>query len=183
MSAPTLFSPITVGDNTLDHRIVLAPLTRLRNTVEGVPQPHCVEYYKQRATKNGLLITEATIISPATIAYPFAPGIYTDDQVEGWKKVVDAVHAKGGIIFNQLWHLGRAGMTNTVSASAIPIGGKGIFGGDHDVPRAMTFDEISSTIQDFANAAKNAIKAGFDGILVYTVQTTNVDKTLAFYFF
>lgn len=167
MSVPTLFSPITIGNHILNHRIVLAPLTRLRNTEDGVPQAHCVEYYQQRATKNGLLITEGTIISSASIGYPFAPGIYTDKQVEGWKKVVEAVHAKGGIIFSQLWHIGRAGITNTVSASAIPIGGKNVFGKDNDIPRALSIDEISSTIQDYANAAKNAIKAGFDGKVVF----------------
>lgn len=165
MSVPTLFSPITVGEHILNHRIALAPLTRLRNTEDGVPQAHCVEYYQQRATKNGLLITEATIISPASLGYTFAPGIYTDKQVEGWKKVVEAVHAKGGIVFNQLWHLGRAGTANTVSASAVPIEGKTIWGTDYDTPRALTVDEISATIRDFANAAKNAVlKAGFDGI-------------------
>lgn len=95
MSSPTLFSPITIGDYTLDHRIVLAPLTRLRNTDQGVPQAHCVEYYQQRTTKNGLLIAEGTKISPVGGAgYTNAPGIYTDKQVKGWKKVVDAVHAK-----------------------------------------------------------------------------------------
>lgn len=167
MSVPTLFSPITIGNHILNHRIVLAPLTRLRNTEDGVPQAHCVEYYQQRATKNGLLITEGIIISSPSIGYPFAPGIYTDEQVEGWKKVVEAVHAKGGIIFSQLWHLGRAGIAKTVSASAIPIGGKNVFGKDNDVPHALSFDEISSTIQDYANAAKNAIKAGFDGKVVF----------------
>lgn len=163
MSAGTLFSPITVGNHILNHRIVLAPLTRLRNTEDGVPQEHCVEHYQQRATKNGLLISEATIISPASTGYKFAPGIYTDNQVDGWKKVVDAVHARSGIIFCQLWHIGRAGSVNNVSASAIPIQGLSMWGTAHEVPHALTVDEIKSTIQDYAKAAKNAIKAGFDG--------------------
>lgn len=164
MTVTTLFSPITVGNHILNHRIVLAPLTRLRNTEDGVPQAHCVEYYQQRATKNGLLITEGTLISDASTGYTFAPGIYTDKQIEGWKKVVEAVHAKEGIIFSQLWHVGRAGATNTVSASSIPIQGTSMWGKDHDIPHALTVEEIVSTIRDYANAAKNAIKAGFDGI-------------------
>lgn len=166
MSAPTIFSPITIGNHILNHRIVLAPLTRLRNTEDGVPQAHGVEYYRQRATQNGLLISEATIISPASLGYTFAPGIYTEQQVEGWKKVVEAVHTKGGIIFCQLWHIGRTGPTNTVSASAIPISGTSMWGKDYDIPHSLTADEILSTIQDYANAAKNAIKAGFDGMVL-----------------
>lgn len=158
-----LFSPITVGNHSLAHRIVLAPLTRLRNTDDGVPQEHCVEYYEQRATENGLLISEATKISLDNKGYTFAPGIYTDAQIEGWKKVVEAVHRKKGIMFCQLWHVGRAGSTDTVSASAVPIKGKTLFGTEPDVPRSLTIDEIQSTYKDFADAARNAIKAGFDG--------------------
>lgn len=170
MSPPVLLSPIKVGDHTLDHRIVLAPLTRLRNTEQGVPQDHCIEYYEQRATKNGLLISEATVISPVTDGYKFAPGIYTDEQIEGWRKVVDAVHAKGGVIFLQLWHLGRAVSSQNlpdgnypVSASAVAISGTGVFGTEYEVPHALTVDEIQDTIKDYATAAKNSIKAGFDG--------------------
>lgn len=170
MSQPVLLSPIKIGDHTLDHRIVLAPLTRLRNTADGVPQDHCTDYYVQRTTKNGLLISEATVISPVTDGYKFAPGIYTEHQIEGWKKVVDAVHAKGGVIFLQLWHLGRAVSSKDlppgnypVSASEIAISGTGVFGTEYEVPHALTVDEIQDTIQDFANAAKNSTKAGFDG--------------------
>lgn len=168
MSTPTLLSPITVGEHILDHRIVLAPLTRLRNTDQGVPQAHCVEYYQQRTTKNGLLIAEGTKISSVGGAgYTNAPGIYTDKQVKGWRKVVDAVHAKGGIMFNQLWHVGRTGDKNTVGASPIPLRGKNVWGNDPDIPHELTYAEIKSTIRDFANAAKNAITAGFDGNSVF----------------
>lgn len=170
MSQPALLSPIKIGDHTLDHRVVLAPLTRLRNTEEGVPQDHCVVYYEQRATKNGLLISEATVISPVTDGYKFAPGIYTDKQIEGWKKVVDAVHAKGGVIFLQLWHLGRTVSSKNlpagnypVSCSAIAISGTSAFGTEYEVPHALTVDEIQDTIQDYCTAAKNAFRAGFDG--------------------
>ncbi|KAG4065389.1 hypothetical protein HA402_002787 [Bradysia odoriphaga] len=176
MSIPTLFSPITVGNHDLNHRIVLAPLTRLRNTEDGIPQDQCVEYYRQRTTKNGLLISEGTFISPANNGYPFAPGIYTDSQVEGWKRVTGAVHEKGGIIFNQLWHVGRTGATSTVSASAIPINGKNVWGQEYDVPHALSIDEIKSTIRDYANAAKNAIRAGFDGVELHAAYGYLIDQ-------
>lgn len=172
MTEPVLLSPIKVGEHLLDHRVVLAPLTRLRCTEEGVPQAHVAEYYEQRSTKNGLLVSEATVISPVTDGYKYAPGIYTDKQVEGWRQVVESVHAKGGVIFIQLWHIGRAVSSKLipkgfypVSASAIPIQGQSIFGFEYDVPHALTVSEIKSTIQDYVTAAKNAIKAGFDGEL------------------
>ncbi|KAI8344281.1 hypothetical protein BC941DRAFT_408218 [Chlamydoabsidia padenii] len=174
MTVPTLLSPIKIGENTLEHRVVLAPLTRLRNTEEGIIQDHVVEYYTQRATKGGLLLTEATLISPSAGGYKYAPGIYTDEQVEGWRKVTDAVHAKGAVIYNQLWHIGRATHSSClpnnqlpVAASAIAIKGKNLFGDDFEVPHALTVDEIKDLVQDFANAAQNALKAGFDGIEVH----------------
>ncbi|KAG4074212.1 hypothetical protein HA402_015515 [Bradysia odoriphaga] len=183
MSRPALLSPIKIGDRTLDHRIVLAPLTRLRNTEQGVPQDHCIEYYKQRATKNGLLISEATFISPATDGFKFAPGIYTDQQIEGWKKVVDAVHAKEGVIYLQLWHLGRAVSSKDlppgkypVSSSAVAISGTGIFGTQYEVPHALTVDEIQDTIRDYATAAKNSIKAGFDGVEIHGAHGYLIDQ-------
>lgn len=172
MTSTTLLSPITIGDYKLNHRIVLAPLTRLRNTEDGVPQAHCVEYYKQRSTNGGLLIAEATNISPASISYKGASGIFTDDQIVGWKKVVEAVHDKGSIIFSQLWHIGRATSSKIlpdgrvpVSASALAISGKNMIGDDYEVPHVLTVDEIKNTIQDYVVAAKNALKAGFDGAI------------------
>ncbi|XP_037040580.1 12-oxophytodienoate reductase 1-like [Bradysia coprophila] len=183
MARPALLSPIKIGDHTLDHRIVLAPLTRLRNTEQGVPQDHCIEYYEQRTTKNGLLISEATVISPVTDGYKFAPGIYTDQQIEGWKRVVDAVHAKGGVIYLQLWHLGRAVSSKDlppgnypVSASAIAISGTGVFGTEYEVPHALTIDEIQDTIRDYATAAKNSIKAGFDGVEIHGAHGYLIDQ-------
>ncbi|SAM05032.1 hypothetical protein [Absidia glauca] len=174
MSTPTLLTPIKIGEHTLEHRVVLAPLTRLRNTEEGVIQGHVVEYYTQRATKGGFLLTEATLISPSAGGYKYAPGIYTDEQIEGWRKVTNAVHAKGAIIYNQLWHIGRATHSSClpnnelpVAASAIAIKGKNLFGDDFEVPHALTVDEIKALVQDFVAAAKNALKAGFDGIEVH----------------
>src|SRR5438045_2893995 len=101
-----MFQPLQLGSLQLSHRIVMAPLTRLRGTDTFAPGPTTVEYYAQRATKGGLIITEAVPISPET-PYEYAPGIYTKEQEEGWKKVADAVHAKGGFISMQLWHVGR----------------------------------------------------------------------------
>ncbi|MCL7024301.1 hypothetical protein MKW94_019855, partial [Papaver nudicaule] len=103
----TLFSPYKMGKFNLSHRIVLAPMTRCR-AIDGIPRSAHVEYYTQRATHGGFLISEGTAISPTAAGFPHVPGIYTDEQVEAWKKVVDAVHAKGCIIFCQLWHVGRA---------------------------------------------------------------------------
>ncbi|CAO3596137.1 unnamed protein product [Absidia cylindrospora] len=182
MTGPVLLSPIKIGEHTLEHRVVLAPLTRFRNSDNGVIQDRVVEYYTQRATKGGLLITEATVISPAADGYKYAPGIYKDDQVEGWRKVTDAVHAKGGIIYSQLWHVGRATHSShlpnnvlPVAPSPIAIKGKGLFGDEFEVPHALTVDEIQTTIQDFVNAAKNAMKAGFDGVEIHGANGYLVD--------
>jgi N-ethylmaleimide reductase len=107
-----LFSSTRIGPYSLSHRIVMAPLTRMRSGPGDVPGDLMVEYYTQRATQGGLLIAEATPISPGAIGYLGAPGIYTDEQVAGWKKVVDAVHAKGSLIFLQLFHAGRQSHTD-----------------------------------------------------------------------
>ncbi|KAG1446311.1 hypothetical protein G6F56_009614 [Rhizopus delemar] len=107
-----LFEPIKIGQSQLEHRVVLAPLTRFRATLEAVPTDIMVEYYRQRASKGGLLITEATFIDRLAGGYIQAPGIYSKEQIEGWKKVTDAVHEKEGVIYLQLWHIGRTGFAN-----------------------------------------------------------------------
>ncbi|KAG1448051.1 hypothetical protein G6F46_011355 [Rhizopus delemar] len=109
MSSKTLFTPIKIGNHELEHRVVLAPVTRFRANLDAVPNDLLVEYYTQRASKGGLLITEATFIDRLAGGYKQAPGIYNKEQIEGWKKVTDSVHAKGAVIFLQLWHIGRAG--------------------------------------------------------------------------
>src|SRR5450432_3189199 len=119
---PNLFSPLQAGAFSLAHRIVLPPLTRMRTTDGFVPNELMVEYYSQRATAGGLLITEGTVISETGHGYYGAPGIYTNEQVEGWKKVVDAVHAKGGIIVSQLFHVGRESHRSLQPNNAPPIG-------------------------------------------------------------
>ncbi|KAI8350129.1 hypothetical protein BD560DRAFT_376506 [Blakeslea trispora] len=178
-----LFTPIKIGHFQLDHRVVLAPLTRFRATDKAVPTDLFVEYYKQRTTKNGLLISEATFINRLAGGHPHAPGIYTEEQIEGWKKVTKAVHQKGGVIFLQLWHVGRSGskffnpnLEQVVSASNIQMKGKTFDGRDTEVPRALTVEEIKQLIQDYRQAAINAIEAGFDGVEVHGANGHLIDQ-------
>ncbi|KAI8078687.1 uncharacterized protein BX664DRAFT_342485 [Halteromyces radiatus] len=178
-----LFTPIKVGQHVLKHRVALAPLTRMRADDNGNPTEQVVEYYKQRATPGGLLITEATAISPYAGAYPHTPGIYTNEHIAAWKKVTDAVHEKEGIIYLQLWHLGRASFSfllpdnqTPVSASDISIEGTSPLGAPYQKPRPLEVEEIKSITQDFAQAAKNAIAAGFDGIEIHSANGYLLDQ-------
>ena len=181
-----LFDPIQVGALKLPNRILLAPLTRTRASAGHVPNDLMAEYYAQRAS-GGLLITECTMISPNTSAFAAEPGIYSDEQIQGWKKVTSAVHAKGGRIFLQIWHAGRAahpamnGGAETVSSSAIAIEGEihtpqGMV--PQAVPRALRADEIPAIVAGFAQAAKNAIAAGFDGVEVHGANGYLIDQFL-----
>ncbi|KAI9004869.1 hypothetical protein CLU79DRAFT_850125 [Phycomyces nitens] len=169
-----LFTPIQVGASLLKHRVVLAPLTRMRATADHVPVPLMAEYYQQRATEGGLLIAEATFITEEVGPFPLTPGIYNDKQIKAWKEITKAVHSKGAVIYLQLWHVGRAtsstlipGNKLPVSASAVAITGKNILGEDFEVPRALEVEEISQITKDYVQAAKNAISAGFDGIEIH----------------
>lgn len=171
-----LFQPVKIGTHQLQHRIVLAPLTRLRAQPETrVPSPLAVEYYTQRTTPGGLLIAEGTVVSAEAGGYPGAPGIWSDEQIEGWKKVTEAVHAKGGIIYNQIWHIGRAASrlwmpnnTLPVAPSPVAIKGETFFnGGPYQIPHALTIPEIKDVIQQHVTAAVRAIEAGFDGVEVH----------------
>ena len=166
----------------------MAPMTRYRSTEKGVPTNLVVDYYRQRATPGGLLVTEGTIISPNAGAYPHIPGIYTDEQVEAWSKVTKAVHEKGGYIFSQIWHFGRSGSAQysqdhrpAAAPSAIAIKGPNLYirpigTVDFEVPREATKEEIKEIINDFAVAAKNAIKAGFDGVEIHGANGYLVDQ-------
>ncbi|KAJ0108185.1 flavin oxidoreductase nadh oxidase family protein [Diaporthe amygdali] len=184
-----LFTPLKVGSTTLEHRIVMAPLTRFRGTDDHVPTDIMARYYQQRSVVPGtLVISEATFISKQGGGYANVPGLYTDAQLEGWKKVTDAVHAKGSKIFAQLWHLGRAAAAGEasgnppkddsfdwekdfVSASAVPITEA------EPVPRALTEEEIQTTIADYARAAKNAVeKGGFDGVEIHGAHGYLIDQ-------
>ncbi|KAI8389466.1 hypothetical protein BD560DRAFT_419690 [Blakeslea trispora] len=178
-----LFTPIKVGRSQLKHRVVLPPLTRLRASIEAVPNDLNVEYYSQRASEGGLLITEATLISRLAGGVPHAPGLYTKDQIDGWKRVTEAVHKKGAFIHAQLWHVGRAGFRilnpnqeQVVSASDIPIKGKNEQGYDYEVPRPLEVDEIKSIVQDFRQAALNAMEAGFDGVEIHGANGYLIDQ-------
>lgn len=172
----TLFEPVIVGDLHLANRIVMAPLTRNRAAPGLVPGPFAAEYYAQRASA-GLIIAEATQVSAQAQGYSDTPGCYTDAQVAGWKVVTDAVHAKGGVIFLQLWHCGRISHTvfqhgePPVGPSSLRANAKTFVAGegfvDVSAPRALHLDEIPGIIADFRHAARCAITAGFDGVEVH----------------
>ncbi|EGN94614.1 hypothetical protein SERLA73DRAFT_188596 [Serpula lacrymans var. lacrymans S7.3] len=183
MSPAKLFQPIQVGDATLKHRVVMAPLTRFRAHANHVPGPQAETYYAQRASMPGtLLITEATFISQKAGGFDHVPGIYTDDQIAGWKKITDAVHAKGSFIYLQLWALGRAADPSIltkennspyVSASGIPLSGKSF------IPQPLTIFEIEEYVRAYATAASNAVhKAGFDGVEIHGANGFLVDQFL-----
>uniref|UniRef100_A0A1D1YS66 Putative 12-oxophytodienoate reductase 4 n=1 Tax=Anthurium amnicola TaxID=1678845 RepID=A0A1D1YS66_9ARAE len=171
-----LLTPYKMGKFQLSHRVVLAPLTRQRS-YGNVPQPHAILYYSQRASKGGLLITEATGVSDTAQGYTDTPGIWTKGQVEAWKPIVDAVHEKGGIFFCQLWHVGRVS-----NYSFQPDGQAPISSTDRQIspqvqhddtvseyspPRRLRADEIPQIVNDFRLAARNAIEAGFNGVEIH----------------
>src|SRR5579872_3740062 len=178
MSTPTkLFEPFKLGPITLDNRLVMAPLTRNRAVPPGmVPSPLAVDYYGQRASA-GLLVTEASQVSQQGMGYQDTPGIYSKEQVEGWRKVTDRVHERGGRIFIQLWHVGRISHTSLqpgggkpVAPSAIRAKGRTFVNGtftEISEPRALELSEISGIIDDFRRAASNALQAGFDGVEIH----------------
>ncbi|WP_459572944.1 alkene reductase [Cupriavidus sp. 8B] len=176
MSLPSLFSSIQVGRYELAHRVVMAPLTRMRAGQGSVPNDLAPAYYGQRATGGGLIIAEATQVTPSGQGYPATPGIHSAAQVEGWKKVTDAVHAKGGLIFLQLWHTGRSSHSSfqpngelPVAPSAIAIEGHSTLTPEwkrvpYETPRALELAEIPKLIESYREGARNAMAAGFDGV-------------------
>jgi N-ethylmaleimide reductase len=177
MSTTTkLFEPFKLGPISLPNRLVMAPLTRNRALAGLVPNPLAVEYYGQRASA-GLLVSEATQVSQQGQGYQDTPGIYSKEQVAGWRKVTDRVHERGGRIFLQLWHVGRISHTSLqpnngapVAPSAIRAKGKTFVGGtfaDVSEPRALSLQEIPGIIESFRKGAANALAAGFDGVEVH----------------
>ena len=181
MNLPALFSPLKIGPYQLKHRLVMAPLTRMRAEKPSLaPRPLNVEYYAQRATPGGLIIAEASPIAATGFGSPGVPGIYSQAQIKGWREVVDAVHATGGLIFLQLWHVGRVshssfqpGGASPVSASAVPISsefkaatadGKIV---PYETPRALETSEIVGVVDAFRQAARNALAASFDGVEIH----------------
>jgi len=171
-----LFEPFKLGPITLPNRLVMAPLTRNRAVAGMVPNPLAVEYYGQRASA-GLLITEASQVSQQGQGYQDTPGIYSKEQVAGWRKVTDRVHARDGRIFIQLWHVGRISHVDLqennqapVAPSALRAKGKTFVNGtfaDVSEPRALTLEEIPGIIEDFKRGAANALAAGFDGVEIH----------------
>jgi len=179
MSQDPLFCPLRLGHFQLANRIVMPPMTRSRASQPGdVANALMAEYYAQRASA-GLIVSEGTQVSPLGKGYAWTPGIYSAEQVAGWRLVTDAVHAKGGLIFAQLWHVGRVthsdniGGAQPLSASAIKAEGVRVFidnGSEApgfvevSTPRAMTQQDIDAVVAEFRQAARNALEAGFDGI-------------------
>ncbi|XP_057450230.1 12-oxophytodienoate reductase 2-like [Lotus japonicus] len=163
-----LLTPYKMGNFNLSHRIVLAPLTRQRS-YNNVPQPHAILYYSQRASQGGLLIAEATGVSDTAQGYQYTPGIWTKEQVEAWKPIVDAVHAKGATFFCQIWHCGRVSNSGFQPNGQAPISptDKPLNGSQFTPPRRLRTDEIPHIVNDFKLAARNAIEAGFDGIEIH----------------
>ena len=182
-----LFTPYRLGDLTLKNRMVMAPLTRSRAEAGNVPSKMAVTYYSQRASA-GLIITEATQISAGAQGYVSTPGIHDDAQVAGWKEVTDAVHRAGGLIFVQLWHVGRIshpdfrGGEVPVAPSAIAPRGVQTYtaNGLQDIPapRALELNEIPEVVEDFRKAAECARRAGFDGVEVHGANGYLLDQFL-----
>ena len=181
-----LFNPLKLGALSLPNRILLAPLTRARADAGHMPNALMAEYYSQRAS-GGLLITECTMVAPGTSAFINEPGIYTDAQVAAWKTVTDAVHAKGGRIFMQIWHAGRAAHPDiNDGAPAVSSSATAIKGDIHTltgkvpyaVPHALIALEIAAVVAAYAQGAKNAIAAGFDGVEVHGANGYLIDQFL-----
>jgi N-ethylmaleimide reductase len=183
-----LLEPITLGVNTLKNSMVMAPMTRSRANLNGVVGPSTQMYYTQR-TSAGLIITEAITISKQAIGSPLTPAIYTEEQINAWKAVTNTVHQNGGVIYAQLWHTGRVGHSlvkhgeQPVSASSISIAGQQHFTlegmKDYEQPRSLNTNEVKQIIQDYKQAARNAIEAGFDGVELHAAFGYLPDQFLA----
>jgi 2,4-dienoyl-CoA reductase-like NADH-dependent reductase (Old Yellow Enzyme family) len=187
MTAHTLLQPFHLGDLTLPNRVVMAPLTRSRAGRERIPNATMAEYYVQRSSA-GLIISEATTISEQANGWLESPGIYTDEMEAGWRQVTAAVHAAGGRIFLQLWHMGRASHSDfhggglPVSASAVKIAGDGIYTPrgkqPYETPRPLATAEIAGVVADYRRAAARARAAGFDGVEIHAANGYLIDQFL-----
>jgi N-ethylmaleimide reductase len=185
-----LFSPVQIGAITLKHRIVMPPLSRLRaQWPSGAPSDLNLEYYSQRASDGGLIFTEATAISATGRGYRGAPGIYSDEQVAGWKRVTDAVHAKGGRMFVQLWHAGRTTHIATTGEKPVTASVDPTYWADPEMlvvtpdgfsqpspHRALEIAEIVGIIEQYRAAAANAKRAGFDGVELMAANGHLIDR-------
>ncbi len=181
MNFPSLFSPLQVGPYRLTHRVAMAPLTRMRAARPSLaPRPLNTEYYAQRATPGGLIIAEASPVAVTGFGNPGVPGIYSKEQIEGWRDVVDAVHANGGLIFLQLWHVGRVSHSSYQPGGALPVAPSAVpisaelktMAADgkptsYETPRALETAEVAGIVEAFRQAASNALSAGFDGVEIH----------------
>lgn len=183
-----LHDPVKVGPYTLPNRFVMAPMTRSRAQAGNVPSALAPTYYAQRASA-GLIVTEATQVSPQGVGYPNTPGIHSKEQVEGWKKVTKAVHDKGSRIFLQLWHVGRISNTTLQQNGALPVAPSAIAAKGESMtadykmvpfptPRALETDEIAGIVEDFRKGAQNALEAGFDGVELHGANGYLIDQFL-----
>ncbi len=183
---PTLFDPVRIGDWELPNRIILAPLTRCRAGAGRVPNDLMVEYYRQRAGA-GMILSEATSICPMGVGYPDTPGIWSDEQVAGWKKITSAVHAAGGRMLLQLWHVGRVSdpyfLNGEIPVAPSAIADKSMMTRvkpphPYVTPRALLLDELPGVIADYRKAAENAMLAGFDGVEIHGANGYLLDQFL-----
>ncbi|MGI4746471.1 MAG: alkene reductase, partial [Janthinobacterium lividum] len=183
---PTLFDPIRLGAIEAPNRVLMAPLTRGRSTRAHVPTPIMAQYYTQRASA-GLIISEATGISQQGLGWPYAPGLWSSEQVEAWKPVTDAVHQAGGRIMAQLWHMGRIvhpsflGGAQPVSSSATTGPGDAhTYDGKqrYEEARPLRLDEIPGLLEDYRIATRNALAAGFDGVQIHAANGYLIDQFL-----
>ena len=183
---PSLFSSVALGDLKLKNRVVMAPLTRCRAGRERVPNALMAEYYAQRAGA-GLIISEATVISPQGIGYPDTPGIWSKEQVEGWKRTTKAVHDAGGLMLLQLWHVGRVsdpiyldGQAPVAPSAIAPRGCPSLVRPKHPyaVPRALDLAEIPGVVASFKRGAENSEAAGFDGVEIHGANGYLLDQFL-----
>jgi 2,4-dienoyl-CoA reductase-like NADH-dependent reductase (Old Yellow Enzyme family) len=181
-----LLEPLKVGALTLPNRVIMAPLTRLRGTVDHLPTPVMAEYYQQRASA-GLIISEGTPISPMGVGYAQVPGIWSKEQTELWKPITAAVHEAGGRIFCQIWHVGRvsdpAFLHGKQPVSASPIAAPGTVTlirpkKEFEVPRALSVEEIKGVVEEFHQGAKNSKEAGFDGVEIHGANGYLLDQFL-----
>lgn len=184
---PGLFDSITVGPYRLPHRIVMAPLTRNRAGPGNVPQDMNVTYYAQRASA-ALIITEASQVSPQGVGYPATPGIHNEQQAEGWARVAEAVHQRGGRIFQQLWHVGRISHPSLQPAGTLPVAPSAVRPAGQAItyeglkpfvtPRALEVDEIPHIVEQYRVASRYALQAGFDGVEVHSANGYLLDQFL-----
>jgi N-ethylmaleimide reductase len=181
-----LFSPVTVGELELANRIVMAPLTRSRSDEQGRVPTYAADYYAQRADA-GMIVSEATNISPQAVGYAFTPGIWSPEQVEAWRPVVDAIHSRDGLLLLQLWHTGRLSHPDLhdgalpVAPSAVKPAGQAFTQNgmkDMQTPRALETEEIPAIVEDYRRAAANAKEAGFDGVEIHSANNYLLEQFL-----